>query len=69
VASSTSLTSQRNRTFLNIDSILYPKEPKKEVVTNKGRRKGGRQDNLNLNQDPSQNYMEIKGLKGYGKSG
>ena len=41
VPSTASMSSQKNRTFLNIDSILYPKESKKEPATQKKSRRQG----------------------------
>ena len=69
-ASTTSISSQRNRTFLNIDSILYPKETKKTEATKK-RRPGLKHESLNvISSDAGMaQYQDVPGLKGYGKSG
>ena len=60
------MSSSKNRTFLGVDAILYPKESKKANIPAKKTRRAA----INVDtKDPSQQYMEIEGLRGYGKSG
>lgn len=59
--------STKNRTFLSIDSILYPKETKKPASHNKKGRRAAVVNDSNMG--GAKEYMEIEGLRGYGKSG
>ena len=54
------MQSQKNRTFLGVDAILYPKDTKKQVAPQKkSRRTGFINDNLNVAKDPTLNYQEV----------
>ena len=68
VASTSSISSSsKNRTFLGINSILYPKETKKPVAAQKkGRRAAVTNESAIAG---AKEYLEVEGLKGYGKSG
>ena len=53
--------------FLGIDAILYPKETKKPATNQKkGRRAAVVNDSA---MGGAKEYLEIEGLRGYGKSG
>jgi len=63
------MTTQKNRTFLGVDSILYPKETKKAHAPSKKTRRVALLNDPANNKDPSSSYLEVNGLRGYGKSG
>ena len=70
VPSTTSIQSQRNRTFLGIDSILYPKETKPAANQKKTRRGAVvHESSVNAAKDPKKQYLEVEALRGFGKSG
>lgn len=51
---------------MGIDAILYPKQSKKPAAPAKKTRRAAIQMDA---KDPSTQYMEVEGLRGYGKSG
>ena len=69
VPSTTSIQSQKNRTFLGIDSILYPKEAKPQANQKKTRRGAVMDSSTNAAKDPKKQYLEVEALRGFGKSG
>lgn len=63
--------SRKNKTFLGVDSILYPKDAVKPAPALKKQRRAG----LNLvtqgsaTLDAAGQFRDLDGLKGFGKSG
>jgi hypothetical protein len=63
------MSTTKNRTFLGVDSILYPKETKKTAAPSKKTRRVALHNDSTTNKDNVSSYLEVKGLSGYGKSG